>query len=422
MFNSIRERMKRRRRRKSMRLRKGRGQRSASRFSASSLGPVLKIGAIVLAVAGLAALVIFVIVPLFDGGGKAAPTPTPTETPSPTPKPTPIAKPDMSEGTEELAIPNQSINDPYVFGREVVFSTGEAEQMSPEINTIAIYNLDSKATEAVAEIKMKYTSLFEPKINEKFIVYLDCKSSDGGAVCAYDRTNKTSFVMREYAYGKPKVSLAGEYALWLQQTGKGTDKLYLYHLSTQESVVIEELVDPDFVRFSPSAAYLSDEALVFVEPKDETKVVEGRASASSSVSEESEIRMIPMKEGGDQQSIQFLPGTYAYDPMIDGDYLVFMNGPRDDDSDLMLCTRTGDTYSAPVMIAENVLNYCVGDGFVAYTKDDAVFVYYFVDGSSGRVSAESTRAYLSSATGKDIVWYDITDIEAANVVIYQQVP
>lgn len=421
MFNSIRERIRRRRRRKSMRLRKGRGQRSAS-FSASSLGPILKIGALVLALAGLAALVIFVVVPLFDGGGNAAPTPTPAEEASPTPAPTPIAREDMSEGTEELAIPNKSVNDPYVFGREVVFSTGAAEQASPELDTIAIYNLDTKQSQAVAEIKLKYTSLFEPKINDKYIVYLDCKTSDGGAVCAYDREAKTSFVMREYAYGKPKVSLAGEYALWLQQTGKGTDKLYLFHLPTQESVVIEELVDPDRVLFSPSAAYLSDDALVFVQPKDETKVVEGRNTPSSSAAVESEIRIIPMKEGGDKQSIQFVPGIYVYDPMIAGDYLVFMNGPRAHDSDLMLCTKTGDTYSAPVMIAENVLNYCMGDGFVAYTKDDVVYVYYFKDGSAGRVSAPSTRALLSSANGKDIVWYDITDIEAANVVIHQQVP
>ena len=420
MFNFIGDRMRKRRRRKSMRLRKGRGQRSSS-YGASRLGPILKIGGLVLAVAGLAALVIFVIIPLF-GGGNAASTPTPSASAAPTPKPTPIAKEDMSEGAEELAIPNQSINDPYVFGREVVFSTGTATEMSPELNTIAIYNLDTKATEPVADIKMKYTSLFEPRINDKFIVYLDCKSSDGGAVCAYDRTTKTAFVMREYSYGKPKVTLAGEYALWLQQTGKGTDKLYLFHLPTQESVVIEELVDPDFVRFSPSAAFISDEALVFVEPKDETRVVEGRNSASSAVSEESEIRVIPIKQGGDQQSIQFLPGTYAYDPMIDGDNLIFMNGPRDDKSDLMLCKKTGDTYSAPVMIAEDILNYWVGDGFVAYTKNDMVYVYYFADGSTGRVSAESTRAFLSSVNGKDIVWYDITDIEAANVVIHKQVP
>ena len=419
MFKSIKERIRRRRRRKSMRLRNGRGQRSASRFGASNLGPILKIAGLAVAVAGLVLLIIFVIVPLFGGGSKQAPTPTPTTAVTSTPAPTPKASADMSAGSEELSISNKSINDPYVYGREVVFSTGKADEMSPDLNTIAIYNLDSKKAENVADIKLKNNSLFEPKINDKYIVYLDCKTEYGGSVCAYDRETKKSFVMRDYMYGKPKVSLSGNYALWMQQTRSGTDKLYLYDLSTRETTVIEELVDPNSVRFSPSAAFMSDDAIIFVEPKDETKVVD-RSSAST----EAELRIIPLKDGGDQQSIQYLPGgdTYVYNPMIDGDYVVFENGTGDDSSNLMLCTKTGDTYSTPVMIAESVLNYCVGDGYVAYTKDDAVYIYYFADGSTGKLSKDSTKALLSSANGKDVVWYDITDIEAANVVIHIQVP
>jgi hypothetical protein len=402
-----------------MRLRKGRGQRSASRFSISNLGPIIKIAGLAVAVAGLVLLIIFVVVPLFGGESKPEPTPTPTVAPSPTPVPTPIANAGLAEGSEELAIVNKSINDPYVFGREVVFSTGAAEEMAPDLNKIAIYNMDAKTTEEVAEIKLVNADLFEPRINEKYIVYLDCKTEYGGAVCGYDREAKQSFVMREYMYGKPKVSLAGEYALWMQQTGNGTDKLYLYHLPTRETTVIEELVDPVSVRFSPSAAFMSDDAIIFVEPKDETKVPD-RSSAST----EAELRIIPLKEGGDQQSVLYLPGvdTYVYDPMIDGDSIVFMNGPRAADSDLMLCTRTGDTYSTPVLIAEDVLNYCVGDGFVAYTKNEEVHIYYFADGSTAKISKDSARAMLSNANGKDIVWYDITDMEAANVVIHLQVP
>jgi hypothetical protein len=419
VFNSIKDGIRRRRRRKSMRLRKGRGQRSSSRFSVSNLGPILKIGGLAVAVAGLVLLVIFVIVPLFGGGSKPTPTPTPTIAASATPAPTPIAKANMSDGVEELSISYQSINDPYVYGREVVFSTGTATEMSPELNTIAIYNLDTKAVETVPDIKIKNNSLFEPKMNDKYIVYLDCKTEYGGAVCAYNRETKENFVLREYMYGKPKVSLSGEYALWMQQTGNGTDKLYLYNLTTRETTVIEELVDSKSVRFSPSAAYMSDDAIIFVEPKDETKV-----AANSSASTESELRIIPLKEGGDQKSIQFLPGSdvYVYNPMIDGDNVVFMSNTGDDSSNLMLCKKTGETYSTPVMIAENVLNYCVGDGFVAYTKDTAVFIYYFADGSTGQLNNDSTKALLSSANGKDVVWYDITDIEAANVVIYIQVP
>jgi hypothetical protein len=403
-----------------MRLKRGRGQRSSSRFGASNLIPILKIAGLAVAAAGLVLLIIFVIVPLFGGGSKPEPTPTPTVAPTATPVPTPIAKANMSEGSEELTINYNSINDPYVFGREVVFSTGAAEESAPDLNKIAIYNLDTKATQEVEGITLINANIFEPKLNANFIVYLDCKNEDGGSVCAYNRETKESFVMREYLFGKPKVSLAGNYALWMQQTGAGTDKLYLYDLTTKETTVIEELVDPNSVRFSPSSAYMSEDAIVFVEPRDETK-----APANSSASTESELRIIPLKEDGDQQSVLYLPGvdTYVYDPMIDGDNIVFLNGPRDMNSNLMLCTKTGDTYSAPVLIAEGALNYCVGDGYVAYTsKDSTIMIYYFKDGSSGQLSKDGTKGMLSSAGGKDVVWYDITDIESASVVIHLQVP
>ena len=414
------DRGRRRRRRINMRLKRGRRIRSTFRSGASNLAPILKIAGLVAAVAGLVLLVIFVIVPLFDGGSKPEPTPTPTVAPTPTPSPTPIAKPDMSDGAEELPINYNSINDPYVYGREVVFSTGAPGESAPTLDRIAIYNMDTKTTEEVAEIKLTNAHLFEPRINEKYIVYLDCKNENGGSVCAYNRETKETFVMREYLYGKPKVSLAGNLALWMQQTGGGTDKLYLYNLDTRETTVIEELVDPNSIRFSPSAAYMSEDAIIFVEPKDETKV-----PANSSASTEAELRIIPLKEGGDRQSVLFLPGpdTYVYDPMIEGDNIVFLNGPRDLASNLMLCARTGDTYSQPVLIAEGVLNYCMGDGFVAYTsKDSTIMIYYFKDGSTGRLSKDGTKGILASANGKDVVWYDVTDIESASVIIHLQVP
>ena len=63
-----------------------------------------------------------------------------------------------------------------------------------------ITDLNSQQTETIAGISIKYASLFEPKINDKYIVYLDCKDEYGGAVCGYDRAAGESFVMREYLY------------------------------------------------------------------------------------------------------------------------------------------------------------------------------------------------------------------------------
>jgi len=38
------------------------------------------------------------------------------------------------------------------------------------------------------------------------------------------------------------------------------------------------------------------------------------------------------------------------------------------------------------------------------------------------VRADGTKGVLASANGKDVVWYDVTDIESASVIIHLQVP
>ena len=396
-----------------MRLRRGRGTRSASRFRASNIGPILKIAGIVVAAAGVVVLAIFAIKWIFGDGSSAEVTSEATETPIPTV--TPIARADMSDAVEELLINNQAIEDPYVYDGEVVFSTtADSDDTSP--TRIAVYDMAAQSTTQIEGITTDYDYLFEPKINENYIVYLDCKDEYGGAVCGYNRATGKSFVMREYKYGKPQVSLSGDYALWLQQTNSNTDRLYLYCLSTQESVEIEIFVRTEFF---VSAPYMSKDAIIYVQPEDESKVLVG-----SSASDNVQICVMPLTEGGDANPILYIPGTFVYEPMITGDYIVFLDGPGDEESQLMYCEKTSDTYSDPVAIAQGVLNYYVGDGFVAYTLDEAVYIYYFKDGSSGQLSSKSSRAFLKSANGKDVVWYDITNgLDAdADVVMHIEVP
>lgn len=416
MFDRLKARQRRHKRRKSMRLRKGRGSRGVSRIHISNFGPVIKIGALVVSVAGLACLIIFLIVPMLNGQGTGGAAPTPSPTVSPTPTPAPIAKADMSEDSHELVFKYKSVNDPYVYGNEVVFSTGNQMQSAPELTTIAIIDINTEESTEVQGITKKYTSLFEPKINEKYIVYLDCKTKDGGAVCGYDRESGKSFVMREYLFGKPKVSLVGDYALWTQQTGGQQDKLYLYHLPTRESTTIEVF---DNTPFSMSAAFMSEDALIYVQPYGESQVLKGSAATN-----EAEIVIMPLTEGGDKKAAFYRPGTHVYDPMIDGDDIVFLDGNRDDTCNLLHSKKSGDTYSTPKVIEQGVLNYKVGDGYVAYTKDEGVFIYYFKDGSKGRLSSDSTKAMLWSANGKNVIWYDISDglDAAANVVLHIKVP
>jgi len=388
------------------------GIRRASRMRASTLVPLFKIGGLVVLGIGIVLVVIFVVVPLF--GGSAGTDETLAEA-TPEPTATPIARPDMTElGKELSAIVHKSINDPYVFGSEISFTTGNQLQSSPVIESVAVYDINTEQTTIIEGINKNYAFLFEPKHNDDYIIYLDCKEEYGGAVCAYDRNTGEKFVMREYLFGKPKVSLSGDYALWLQQTGRGTDRLYLYQLSTRESVEIEVFVN---TKFAVSAPYMSDTAIVYVQPEGESALLDG-----SRDTDVAEICVIPLREGGDAQRILFRPGTYVYDPMIEGSNIVFLNSNRDHNSSLMLSTREGEGFSVPTVIADRVLNYYLGDGFVAYTKDEAVYIYYFKDGSTGRISPETSRALLSSANGKSIVWYDTTELGIANVVYHAQVP
>lgn len=390
-----------------MRMRRG---RKPSRRRSFSFGPALKIGALGLLGIGLVALIIFVVVPLF-GSPEVEDT---MATATPKPSATPIARADMTSLAKELAIEYKSINDPYIFGDTVAFSTGNQLQASPTLELIALFDVSAQQTTIVEGIEKKYAFIFEPKMNDDYIVYLDCKDTYGGAVCGYDRATGEVFVMREYLFGKPKVSLAGEYALWLQQTGKGTDRLYLYHLPTRKTVEIEVFVN---TMFSVGAPFMSESAIVYVQPKGESQVLD-----NSSSSTEAEICVIPLRQGGDTQRILFTPGTYVFEPMIEGSNIVYIDNNRDESSRLMLCKREGNGYSAPTVIAQGVVNYAVGDGFVTYTQNEAVYIYYFKDGSIGRLSPDVSRAMLANASGKDVVWYDITQLGMANVVFHARVP
>lgn len=376
------------------------------------LSPMLKLGGLIAgAVAVIAVLVIFVIIPLFSGG-KSSPVTEVSN--SPTPKPTPAITGDISDKAEELASITQSaIDDPFVYGGKVIFTTGEDID---NINTLSIYDMASKETTSVSGITKKYKSLFEPKMNDDYIVYLDCKSEYGGAVCGYDIAKGQSFVIREYLYGKPRVALSGKYALWLQQTGPDSDKLYLYDLETKECATIEKFMSTEFII---NSAYMSGDSIVFVQPEGQERVLN-----TSSKSDKAQICILKLAEQGDKNRAMFTPGTYVYMPMISGNSIVYLNGSGDENSSLMYVNYENGSFSAPVEIAKDVLYYCVGDGYVVYTKDDRINIYYFKDGSTGTLSPESTRAVVASANGKDVIWYDVTDAdsEAGDVVMHIQVP
>ena len=70
---------------------------------------------------------------------------------------------------------------------------------------------------------------------------------------------------------------------------------------------------------------MSEDALVYVEPAGESQILEGTAASA-----EPEICVMPLKDNGDQERILYQPGTsVVYDPMIAGDYIIFLDNYGD---------------------------------------------------------------------------------------------
>lgn len=400
---------------------RGGGRSSRGRGFAWNINwrPILLFGGIGLGVVAIVLVVLFVFVlGKGDGHEAAEATPSPTVTVAATPVSSAIVP-----GSEvEVAIEHKSINDPYIYGNEIIFSTGDKLDTAPSLDRLAIYDMTAGTTTEVPGIERKYNSLLEPRLNESYILYLDCKTENGGAICAVDRASGETFVVREYMYGMPKVSLSGQYALWMQQTGKGTDRLYAYDLAAQECVEIETFIN---TYISYSAAYMSDEVIVYVQPSGEDTSGDLPINQkTSSGSTDAEVVVMPRAEGGDQLKERFLPGTFVYNPLIEGDNIVYLDATGGPGTNLMLCRKNAGAWSAPVVLATDVLNYDVGDGYLVYTLDQAIYIYYFADGSTTRLSSDTTDAMLGSANGKDVIWYDITEglDSTPNVIMHMIVP
>ena len=108
-------------------------------------------------------------------------------------------------------------------------------------------------------------------------------------------------------------------------------------------------------------------------------------------------------------------GNNVFEPKTNGRDIVFATEKRISSGDLMLSAGGG----TPVKIAENVLNYDLGDTFVAYTKDEKIYICFTNQQKTLILTSEISKNLLVSANGGGITFYDITDgVLADEVVMY----
>ncbi len=395
IFQRIQRYFKRRRMRRSLRVRAYAGKRGVSRVHSSPLIPIIKIVVIVILIAAAGFAIYKWGIPLGKQlFGPSEPEPTPSPIATPTPPPATYAKADMSDLEEEILIPHWFISDPYYFGGKIVYTSGQIEATAPPaVENLLVFDIassDYTRIETPERLTVR-NNYFEPKMNEYWIVWMETVPKGGGRVMAYDKRTNTSFVLREYTFGMPKLQLSGNYCMFTVSTGANSDKLYLYDLENKESLMLRSFKYNE-EPFSLSRPSICESEMIWIDGMDaETGVTT--------------IKAYKIKDGIAFEQSPYLINSYVFDPLTNGEVIVFLNTQRSLDGDLMVSVGGGE----PVVVATGVLNFDLGDHYIAYTKDEAVYVYYWEDGSTGRLSNSNSRAILASVTENVALWYDITD-------------
>ena len=295
---------------------------------------------------------------------------------------------DISYLQKEALIDNsyRSINDAYMDGDEIVFSTATVTKNIRKYDKLVIYNTVTNEHEVI-DTATKYDNIVWCKLSGNYIVWLDSCQDGGGRVVMYDRKNKKQRLIKEYAYALPQIAVRGKTLAFWQQAGTELDRVYLYDLETGEAVTVEEMEGlPDVT----GAVQLSDAGLTYAVPYVENDITKCRIHIVS-------------PENGDVEILE--PGRFTYAPKSSGKYTAFLSSATGGPTDLYLMERPNEKAD---LIMKNVTNYAMGDGFIAYTRNDAVYAYRFADKHSYRLNTTVSRGLLAGVNGDAVFWYDIT--------------
>ena len=215
-------------------------------------------------------------------------------------------------------------------------------------------------------------------------------------MCVYDRETAEFRTIKEYAYAMPKLSLSGDYLAFLQQAGETTDRLYVCNLRTGETVtpkVFEGAVD------ASGGAHLNGTVLTYAVGYYEGDLLKSR------------VTTLDLSSGAEES---YDWDRLVYSPMRSGKYIAFLSSASGAPDDVYL----SENGAQPQLLASDVTNLRMGDGFLAYTKEDAVYAYVFETGKSYRMNTTVSKALLASVCGRSVCWYDVTSYSDVDIVKY----
>lgn len=290
-------------------------------------------------------------------------------------------------------------NEPYIAGDQIIFTTRHGNKDVYELDTVVVFDILTGEARILPGVDKKYDNLLQPMLSGNIAVWLDSLSAGGGRVVGYDLNTDTQFIIKDYGYAMPKLSLSGELLAFMQWAGDSTQRLYVYNVRTREPVTVKLYQNNPY---GNSAASVSGKDLVWSEYGEDGSAL---------------LKRIVFADGTARYENYDLH-VNVFEPKTNGRDIVFTTSRSAVDGSLMLSTNGGE----PVLIAQNVSNYGIGDNFIAYTKGERVYVCFTDEQNVFSLTSDISKTLLSCANGRAITYYDVTDgVLADEVVMYATV-
>ncbi len=335
-------------------------------------------------------------------------SPTPYVTPEPTAAPKPMDDFDGGESEKEIVLPSEMsytwFGDPSYSSDKIIYPAGKLVNGKSLMVALLEYNL---STESIRELKItsRNGQLLNPIFNENWLIYLDGEVSNGGGdICVIDLKSgsMTPTVIKTVYACQPEFKLDGDYVTWIERTGTSKDKLFVCYIPTCETTVIDSFTNSGY---GTSMPFISGGCIVWA--NDDNIAHDDGTDASV-------LKSANLENG---TITEFYPGTYIHDPEFNGSYYVWLDSAHTPSS--VLYVYNG--YNEPVAIDTGVVEFSITEKYIAYGKNDAVWVYLFSDGSVYRITPEREIAQFLNASDRFIMWMDVTSRDR-DIIRYVQLP
>ena len=335
----------------------------------------------------------------------AMPTPDPNIT---------LVSVDRSESARKMDIGEKRINQPSIYGHEMLFSAGSGSLESAVLNKLYLFDAITGKAEKIAESKLSDGEIFETYLSENWIVWVDTDHKGKNVIYKMNRKEingtkaNTVSVVQEAENHMPRLGLYGNYLVWMEQISDKEDQLYFVDLTTDENMSIKLF---ESTNYAVSTPYIFKDMVLWADndPSDisNTKsaihyVVFEDLGVKDDESEDEEA-----EDSGVLETQVFATGTYVHKPICNDDIFVWIDKNNAPNSTLYFAYKSGA--QAPKALWDNITQYSVGKDFICFVSNQIVYAYYYKSDVLLQISSASRSAILPQAFGTLIVWEDKTD-------------